>query len=135
MPIYALLVDNMFREVRTRDTKPDDIPHKNVTWHDVATDQQPAYDSVTHHTPVRIEGLVNGVWRFGWLAAVAKTQAEIDARIQARQDDAIVQLQRPDAVELVLAEALFEVLNEVRILKEQTKLTKAQFVNWLRGKF
>lgn len=32
---YALLIDNKFKEIRRYQEKPVNIPHKNVTWHDV----------------------------------------------------------------------------------------------------
>lgn len=35
MTEYALLIDNQFKEIRQYAGKPDDIPHKSVSWHDV----------------------------------------------------------------------------------------------------
>lgn len=35
MSEYALLIDGTFKEIRQYPTKPVDIPHKNVTWHEV----------------------------------------------------------------------------------------------------
>lgn len=51
MPQYALLIDGAFKEIRTYDTKPEDIAHKKTTWHDVARE---------HGEP--FEGLENGIW-------------------------------------------------------------------------
>jgi hypothetical protein len=52
MTEYALLIDNEFKEIRNYQTKPENIPHKNVTWHDVIRDT-----GVTAFT-----GLENGNW-------------------------------------------------------------------------
>ncbi len=35
MTEYALLIDGIFKEIRNYETKPENIPHKNVTWHEV----------------------------------------------------------------------------------------------------
>lgn len=35
MPNYALVINNEFIEVRNYAEKPEDIPHKNVTWYEV----------------------------------------------------------------------------------------------------
>lgn len=35
MKQYALLINNEFKEIRNYESKPQDIPHKKVTWHDV----------------------------------------------------------------------------------------------------
>lgn len=35
MAEYALLIDGQFKEIRQYSAKPVDIPHKQITWHDV----------------------------------------------------------------------------------------------------
>lgn len=35
MAEYALLIDDVFKEIRQYDVKPPDIPHKNITWYEV----------------------------------------------------------------------------------------------------
>lgn len=52
MTDYALLVDGVFQEIRRYDSKPADLPHKLVTWHEVER-RQDATD---------FTGLENGVW-------------------------------------------------------------------------
>jgi hypothetical protein len=52
MTEYALLVDNQFREIRNYNSKPDDILHKNVTWHEV----------VRETGETAFTGLENGNW-------------------------------------------------------------------------
>lgn len=51
MSEYALLINNEFKEIRKYETKPQDIPHKNVTWHDVVRE---------YGTP--FEGLEDNKW-------------------------------------------------------------------------
>ena len=48
---YALLIDNQFREIRRYVEKPEDIPHKLVTWLPVVREYGEPF-----------EGLENGVW-------------------------------------------------------------------------
>ena len=51
MAEYALLIDNTFKEIRNYAEKPDDIPHKLVTWHPVVREYG-----------VPFTGLENGNW-------------------------------------------------------------------------
>lgn len=51
MTEYALLINNTFKEIRQYQTKPQDIPHKNVSWHDVVRE---------YGTP--FQGLENNNW-------------------------------------------------------------------------
>ena len=97
---------------------------------------RPAYDSATHHAPVRDNDaiLADRVEQV-WIAAVAKTQAEIDAEVQAREDGAMDRLDQASSIDRVLGAALFEVVNDVRVLKGQSEITAAQFKTWLRSKF
>lgn len=48
---YALLIDNEFKEIRNYESKPPNIPHKKVSWHNVVRE---------YGTP--FEGLENGNW-------------------------------------------------------------------------
>lgn len=52
MTEFALLIDNTFKELRNYAEKPVDIPHKKVTWHDVARRQAAS----------EFTGLENGAW-------------------------------------------------------------------------
>ena len=51
MSEYALLIDNEFKEIRSYETKPQDVEHKKITWHDVVRE---------YGTP--FEGLENNIW-------------------------------------------------------------------------
>lgn len=48
---FALLIDGIFQEIRRYDSKPPDLPHKLVTWHDVVREYGEPF-----------EGLVDGEW-------------------------------------------------------------------------
>lgn len=52
MAEYALLIDGVFHEIRSYAEKPQDIPHKQVRWHDVVRRK-----GATEHT-----GLENDAW-------------------------------------------------------------------------
>lgn len=39
MAQYALIINNEFIEIRSYESKPEDIPHKNVAWYDVVYEQ------------------------------------------------------------------------------------------------
>ncbi|MFN4140226.1 DUF4376 domain-containing protein [Aestuariivirga sp.] len=44
MPEFALLIDGEFKEIRHLDSRPADIPHKQVNWHPVVREQaEPPY--------------------------------------------------------------------------------------------
>jgi hypothetical protein len=52
MAEYALFVDGQLKEIRRYDAKPEDIPHKSVSWHEVVrTEGETAFN-----------GLENGKW-------------------------------------------------------------------------
>jgi hypothetical protein len=51
MSEFALLIDGVFQEFRRYETRPQDLPHKKVTWHDVERQYGEPF-----------EGLENGVW-------------------------------------------------------------------------
>lgn len=51
MTEYALLIDSSFKEIRRFATKPEDIPHKRVTWHEVVREYG-----------IPFTGLEKGVW-------------------------------------------------------------------------
>lgn len=48
---FALLIDKEFKEIRRYESKPQNIPHKKITWHNVIRE---------YGTP--FEGLKNGNW-------------------------------------------------------------------------
>lgn len=49
---FALLIDNEFKEIRYYEFKPQDIPHKKITW----------YDVVREKGQTAFTGLENGNW-------------------------------------------------------------------------
>jgi len=97
---------------------------------------QPVYTPEIQHAPVRDNDaiLADRVEQV-WIAGVAKTQAEIDAEVEQRQDNAMDRLGQASSIDKVLGAALFEVVNDVRVLKGQGTITAAQFKAWLRSKF
>ena len=105
-------------------------------WLPYITAPQPIFDSATQHSPVRGDDIIYpGKVEQYWNPPVDKTQAEIDAEVQAREDAAMNRLDRASSIDKVLGAALFELVNDVRVLKGQSEITAAQFKTWLRSKF
>jgi hypothetical protein len=108
--------------------KPWWLPYVNVP--------RPTYDSVTHHAPVKLDDVITATEvTQAWSAPVAKTQAEIDAEALAQKDSAMDRLNEASSIDKVLGAAIFELVNDVRVLKGQGTITAAQFKTWLRKKF
>ena len=97
---------------------------------------RPAYTHEIQHAPVRGDDaiLADRVEQV-WIAGVAKTQVEIDADVEQRQDNAMDLLDQASGIDKVLGAALFVVVNDVRVLKGDTPITAEQFKTWLRSQF
>jgi hypothetical protein len=105
-------------------------------WLPYITAPRPVYTSETQHAPVQGDDIIYpGKVEQHWNPAVAKTQAEIDAESQETQDNAMGRLDQASGIDKVLGAALFEVVNDVRVLKGDTPITLEQFKTWLRSKF
>ena len=105
-------------------------------WLPYITAPRPVYTSETQHAPVQGDDIIYpGKVEQYWNPAVAKTQAEIDAEVQAREDNALDRLDQASSIDKVLGAAIFELVNDVRVLKGQGAISPAQFKAWLRGKF
>ena len=105
-------------------------------WLPYVEKTRPDYTPEIQHAPVRGDDTIYpGKVEQVWIAGVAKTQAEIDAEVQAREDKAMDRLNRASSVDKVLGAALFEVVNDVRVLQGDQPITAAQFKTWLRRIF
>jgi len=105
-------------------------------WLPYITATQPAYTPEIQHAPVQGDDIIYpGKVEQYWNPAVTKTQVEIDAESQATQDGVMDRLDQASGIDKVLGAALFEVVNDVRVLKGDTPITAAQFKTWLRSKF
>lgn len=108
--------------------KPWWLPYVNV--------QRPTYDSTTHYVPVKLTDVITATEvTQAWAAPVAKTQSEIDAEVLAQQNSTMDQLDQASSVNKALGAAVFELVNDVRVLKGDAPITAAQFKTWLRSKF
>jgi hypothetical protein len=52
MTEYALLINDVFKEIRNYESKPENIPHKGVTWHNV----------VREYGNIEFTGIENDDW-------------------------------------------------------------------------
>ncbi len=142
MTRYALTDGTNLLKFQDFDNADDHLSRANAEalgkpfWLPYITAPRPVYTSEIQHAPVRGDDaiLADRVEQV-WIAGVAKTQAEIDAESQAREDAAMDRLDQASSIDKVLSAALFEVVNDVRVLKGQSEITAAQFKTWLRGKF
>jgi hypothetical protein len=67
--------------------------------------------------------LVNGSWTQTW------TVQDITAELNAAKD-----AQAASDVDMLFGKVLFEIVNDVRVLKGQGTITRQQFINYLRSK-
>jgi len=138
MTKYAHVKDGVILRVKDlTDAEVADIPpHKAAYILPYTEVARPAFDSATHYAPVRDDDaiLADRVEQV-WIAGVAKTQAEIAAEVQERRSNAMDRLDQASSIDKVISAALFEVVNDVRVLKGQSEITAAQFKTWLRSKF
>lgn len=96
---------------------------------------EPAYDPLTHYAPVALDPAINANdVTYDWAAPVAKTQQEIDGELAVVQDNAMEDVTRDNAITKALATALFETINDVRVLKGQGTITAEQFRTYVRSK-
>jgi len=72
------------------------------------------------------DGLVAAWQAAAPIPEIPPTDTEID-------DASLATLSKAGSIEMALGEALFRVGNDVRVLKGQGTITKAQFVTYLRG--
>jgi hypothetical protein len=87
MAEFALFIDDVFQEIRRYDTKPPDLPHKNVTWHDVVRAER--IPSTLTQDPVERWSLVNNVWTQSWdLVNVSAEEAARRQRLETERAEA-----------------------------------------------
>ncbi len=97
MTEYALLIGGEFQETRRFAEKPEDIPHKLATWHDVSRATKPA--STLTQDPAEQWSLIDGVWTQAWTmvdvspeeAAIRQQRAADAADREAVKGDTFVQ--------------------------------------------
>lgn len=132
MAEFALFVDGAFREIRRYKARPDDIAHKNVNWYPVVRESvdNSTQEYVDKSTTRQLEG-DNYVIR---VTIFDRSQAEIDAAIETRKDQALLTVNQDYQSLKAVAQVLFELTNQVRALNAQPDITKQQFVDYLRSK-
>jgi len=62
------------------------------------------------------------------------TEAEKQVELDACHDRLLAEFEYPDSKDKALAQAIFELLNEVRALQAASAVTPEQFKTWLRSK-
>lgn len=136
MAIYCKVVGGVIAK-RERKTNPiSKVVNGEPVWRElIPAGERPAYDSATHHAPVQTETIDPTQVVKAWVAAVAKTQTELNVENQAQQDNAIARTDRPNSIENVLLKICFLQENRIRVLEGKTEITAAQFKTLVRGQF
>lgn len=129
---YALIKGGVFVEVRRCAEKPDDIPHKGVVWLPVV--RETVNNATQKYTSSTITTAIEPTRCLVRTIISDKPQAEIDAFLAAQKVAQVERIEDATSIIKALATALFEVVNEVRVLKGQQKITAAQFKTYLRSK-
>lgn len=129
---YALIKGGVFVEVRRYAEKPDDIPHKSVVWLPVV--RETINNATQKYTDEVVTEAIEPTRYLITTTISDKPQAEIDAYLGAQKDAQVERIEDATSIIKALAVALFEVVNDVRVLKGQQAITAAQFKTYIRSK-
>lgn len=134
MAEYALFKDGVLQEYRFYDTPPPVATHKGYALYEVIrttndTSTQPYIDTVINETVD-----ANASQYIVETVITDKIQVEIDAIIEAEKDLAVQRIDEERDIVKALGLVVFDLTNEVRVLKSQSTITLTQFKNYLKGK-
>lgn len=129
---YALIKGGVFVEVRRYAAQPADVPHKGVVWLPVV--RETVNNATQKYTSSTITTAIEPTRYLVRTIISDKPQAEIDAFLAAQKKAQVERIEDATSIIKALATALFEVVNEVRVLKGQQQITAAQFKTYLRSK-
>lgn len=132
MTEYALLKDGAFVKFMYRDTLPEVATHKGYAIYPVVREK---VDNSTQKYVVTdvVEVVENGNYVLRKVVS-DMPQAERDVLIAQLEDNAVATLGNDKTILKALGAVLFELTNEVRVLKGQQPITAAQFKTYVRGK-
>jgi len=132
MTEYALLKDGAFVKFMYRDTLPEVATHKGYSIYPVVREK--VNNSTQRYVNKTVTEAIEGSSYVIRTTIEDKPQAELDALYEAQKDEAVLQLDRERDVLKALGATLFDLTNEVRVLKGQQPITAAQFKAYVRGK-
>jgi hypothetical protein len=129
---YAILKDGVFYKFVRRDEQPEVATHKGyavlpVVRETVDNSTQPYTTRETVETIEPTRYLIQQI-------TSDRPQAEIDVLIEDEKDAVLGELATDRSVSKALGLALFDLTNEVQVLKSQQPLTLQQFKTYVRGK-
>lgn len=123
MPLFAIIDANGVRERRMLDARPEDIPHKGIKFLPVQSiGEGAAVDPLTQIKEGPVTAILADKVTDTWTVR-AKTAPEVTAD----QDSKV------DQHSQMLLRVLFQINNDVRVLKGQSALTMPQFRQSLRA--
>lgn len=130
---YALLKDGAFVEYKFFDELPEVATHKGYSLLPVV--EEDLNWAVTEYVDVTVQKIIEPTRYVVRRTVSDKPQAEIDA-IVAQQKQTYADILTQDNMSLykALGAVMFDLVNEVRALKSQAPITKAQFKDYVKGK-
>lgn len=132
MAEYAILKDGALVKFVVRDEAPEIAAHKGYSALPVVRE---TLDTSTQKYRNTVEVVTIEPTRYLIQTQITdKSQAEIDAIIAEEQENSAQSIEVDNSIAKALAYALFEVVNDVRVLKGQGTITPTQFKAYLKSK-
>lgn len=129
---YAILKDGVFVKFIRRDEQPEVAAHKGYAVLPVV--RETVDNSTQSYTSQVTEEIIEPSRYLIRTTISDLSQAEIDASIALKKDNAIAQLDLEYSYIKALALTLFDAVNEIRVLKGQGPLTLEQFKVYVKEK-
>lgn len=129
---YALFINGTFEYIKRFEEIPVNIPHKNVEWFPVV--RETVDNSTQNYKTTTTESVLeqgNYVIR---TTISDMTPAEIAAAQENKRNLVVNVMDEDFSVFKAIALTLFDLTNEVRILKGQQTITLQQFKDYVRSK-
>lgn len=135
---YALIVNGEFKEIKRAKEQPQDIPHKGVVWLPVVRENiDNSTQTHLRFTETTEQRTIEPTRYLIQIIKQDRTQQQIDGLIEVSKDGQMSLLEEVNTnqnIARALGKVLFEVVNEVRVLKSQQPLTAEQFKTYVRSK-
>jgi len=130
---YALLKDGAFVEYKFFDELPEVATNKGYSLLPVV--EEDLNWAITEYVDVTVQKIIEPTRYVVRRTVTDKPQAEVDAVVaQQKQTYADILTQDNMSLYKALGAVMFDLVNEVRALKSQAPITKAQFKDYVKGK-
>jgi len=126
---YALFIDGVFQYIKRLQSRPVDIPHKNVEWHPVSRVVDNTASDPDYIIQTTTEELVGDEY-----VITTHLRDYTAQEIDQVKTESVSMTDKQYSVEKALASVLFELVNEVRTMNSQPTITATQFRDYLKSK-